>query len=238
MIHIGTSGYSYREWRGSFYPDKLPASQMLGYYADRFSTVEINNSFYRLPSENVLAEWANQTPPGFVFTLKAPRRITHEARLRDCEELMGVFSGRAQSLGPKLGVLLFQLPPWFKKDLKVLDAFLDQMPPDVRAAFEFRNASWLEDDVYARLRAKNLALCIADTAEATTPLVLTADYGYFRLRDEGYRESDIREWAETITQRARDWKDAFVYFKHEQEGKGAELAQLLAAMVSGDASAG
>ena len=238
MIHIGTSGYSYREWRGSFYPDKLPASQMLRYYADRLSTVEINNTFYRLPSEKILAEWASQTPPGFVFTLKAPRRITHEARLRDCGELTEVFSTRAQSLGPKLGVLLFQLPPWFKKDLKVLDAFLEQMPSGVRAAFEFRNASWLEDDVYARLRAKNLALCIADTADATTPLVLTADYGYFRLRDEGYQESDIGDWAETITQRAGDWKDVFVYFKHEQEGKGAEFAQLLAKMIGGDASAG
>jgi uncharacterized protein YecE (DUF72 family) len=232
MIHIGTSGYSYPEWRGSFYPADLPTSQMLGYYAARFSTVEINNTFYRLPSEKVLAEWAHQTPPGFVLTLKAPRRITHEARLRECEELMAVLCARAQTLGPKLGVLLFQLPPWFKKDLEVLDAFLDLMPSDVRAAFEFRNASWLGDDVYARLRAKNLALCIADTADATTPLVPTADYGYFRLRDEGYRESDMGEWAGTIIQRGRDWKDVFVYFKHEQEGKGAEFAQLLAKMIS------
>ena len=232
MIHIGTSGYSYSEWRGSFYPADLPTSQMLGYYAARFSTVEINNTFYRLPSEKVLAEWAQQTPPGFVLTLKAPRRITHEARLRECEELTGVFCTRAQTLGPKLGVLLFQLPPWFKKDLNVLDAFLGQMPSDVRAAFEFRNASWIADDVYARLKAKNLALCIADTADATTPLVPTADHGYFRLRDEGYGESDIGEWAETITQHAGDWKDVFVYFKHEQEGKGAEFAQLPAKMIS------
>jgi len=232
MIRIGTSGYSYPEWRGSFYPDKLPASQMLPYYADRFSTVEINSTFYRLPSEKVLAEWADQTPPGFIFTLKAPRRITHEARLRNCDEVTAVFLSRAQALGPKLGVLLFQLPPWFKKDLKVFDAFLEQMPSGVRAAFEFRNASWFAEDVYARLRAKNLALCIADTADATTPLVPTADYGYFRLRDEGYQEPDIREWAETITQRGNSWKDVFVYFKHEAEGKGAEFAQLLAGMVS------
>jgi uncharacterized protein YecE (DUF72 family) len=238
MIHIGTSGYSYPEWRGSFYPADLPTSRMLSYYAGRFSTVEINNTFYRLPSEKLLAGWADQTPPGFALTLKAPRRITHEARLRDCEELTGLFCTRAQTLGPKLGVLLFQLPPWFKKDLKVLDAFLDQMPSDVRAAFEFRNASWLADDVYARLKAKNLALCIADTADATTPLVPTADYGYFRLRDEGYGESDIGEWAETITQHAGDWKDVFVYFKHEQEGKGAELAQLLVKVIGGGASAG
>jgi len=232
MIHIGTSGYSYPEWRGSFYPADLPASRMLAYYAERFSTVEINNTFYRLPSEKLLAGWADQTPPGFLLTLKAPRRITHEARLRDCEELMAVFAARARTLGPKLGVLLFQLPPWFRKDLKVLESFLEQVPSDVRAAFEFRHASWLADEVYDRLRAKNLALCIADTAETTTPLVPTADYGYLRLRDEGYREPDIRAWAETISKHASDWKDVFVYFKHEEEGKGAEFAQLLAKMIS------
>jgi uncharacterized protein YecE (DUF72 family) len=238
MIRIGTSGYSYPEWRGSFYPTDLPASRMLAYYAERFSTVEINNTFYRLPSEKLLEGWADQTPPGFVLTLKAPRRITHEARLRDCEELTGLFCTRAQTLGPRLGVLLFQLPPWFKKDVAVLEAFLDLMPSDLRVAFEFRNASWLADDVYACLKAKNVALCVADTADTTTPLVPTADYGYFRLRDEGYQESDIGEWAETISQHARDWKDVFVYFKHEQEGKGAEFAQLLAKMVGGGASAG
>ena len=232
MIHIGTSGYSYPEWRGSFYPADLAASKMLPYYADRLSTVEINNTFYRLPSEKVLAGWAEQTPPGFVFTLKAPRRITHEARLRDCEELTAVFAARAQTLGSKLGVLLFQLPPWFRKDLKVLEAFVDQVPSGVRAAFEFRHASWLADDVYDCLRAKNLALCVADTADTTTPLVSTAGYGYFRLRDEGYREPDIREWAATIVRQASDWKDVFVYFKHEEEGKGAEFAQLLAGMIS------
>ncbi len=232
MIHIGTSGYSYPEWRGSFYPTELPTSQMLAYYAARFSTVEINNTFYRLPSEKVLADWGSQTPPGFVFTLKTPRRITHEARLRDCDELMALFWTRAQTLGPKLGALLFQLPPWFRKDVKVLDAFLDQIPSDMRAAFEFRHDSWFSDDVYARLKAKNLALCVADTGDATTPLVATADYGYFRLRDEGYQESDIREWAQAIAQHANDWKDVFVYFKHEEEGKGAEFAQLLAEMIS------
>jgi uncharacterized protein YecE (DUF72 family) len=238
MIHIGTSGYSYPEWRGSFYPADLPASRMLSYYAERFSTVEINNTFYRLPSEKLLAGWADQTPPSFMLTLKAPRRITHEARLRDCQELMEVFCSRAQALGPKLGVLLFQLPPWFKKDLDVLDAFLELVPSGMRAAFEFRNASWLVDDVYLRLKARNLAVCIADTADETTPLVATADYGYFRLRDEGYRESDIGEWAETITRQTRDGQDAFVYFKHEQEGKGAEFAQLMMKMIRDGAAAG
>jgi len=232
MIRIGTSGYSYPEWRGSFYPAGFPTSQMLAYYADRFWTVEINNTFYRLPSEKVLAEWADQTPPGFVFTLKAPRRITHEARLRDCEEITTLFCARAQTLGSKLGVLLFQLPPWFKKDLAILDAFLEQMPSGVRAAFEFRNASWLADDVYDRLRAKNLALCIADTADATTPIISSADYGYLRLRDEGYQESDIRDWAETIRRQAANWRDVFVYFKHEEAGKGPEFAQLLTGMLS------
>jgi uncharacterized protein YecE (DUF72 family) len=238
MIYVGTSGYSYPEWRGSFYPPDLPTSRMLAYYSERFSTVEMNNTFYRLPSERLLAGWDEQTPPGFALTLKAPRRITHEARLRDCEELVQVFCARARTLGPKLGVLLFQLPPWFKKDLDVLDTFLKWVPSGVRAAFEFRNASWLADDVYSRLKAKNLTLCIADTADATTPLITTADYGYFRLRDEGYKESDIGEWAGTITRQTRDCKDTFVYFKHEQDGKGAEFAQLLTKMIEGGVSAG
>ena len=194
MILVGTSGYSYPEWKGSFNPSDLPTSKMLPYYAERFSTVEINNTFYRLPTDKVLGDWAAATPEEFSFTLKASRRITHNARLRDCRELLETFCARAQTLGPKLGMLLFQLPPWFRKDLEVFDAFLDWMPPKVRAAFEFRHQSWLSDDVYARLKARNIALCITDSEKATTPVVATADYSYFRLRDEGYQEADIARW--------------------------------------------
>ena len=227
MIYVGTSGYSYPEWKGSFYPEKIRPAEMLPYYAARMSTVEINNTFYRLPSEKVVAGWAEATPDDFVFTLKASRRITHQAKLKECGELLGVLCQRALTLGPKLGTLLFQTPPYLRMDLALLDAFLAEMPEGVRAAFEFRHRSWLSDEVYSRLAAKNLALCIADSEEQTTPVEATADYGYLRLRDEGYGPEDIRRWAAVITDRQGQWKDTFVYFKHEESGKGAEFAQAL-----------
>ncbi len=227
MIFVGTSGYNYPAWKGSFYPSDLPNSGMLSYYAERLSTVEINYTFYRMPAEKVLEGWARSTPEGFSFTLKAPRRITHDARLRDCEDLLQTFIRRARTLGPKLGTLLFQLPPSLRVDLQALDSFLDWVPPDVRVALEFRHASWHSDDVFDRLRATNVALCIADSEKMTTPIVATADYGYLRLRDEGYQEADIDRWADTIVEHASDWKDTFVYFKHEEEGKGPEFAHAL-----------
>ena len=227
MIRVGTSGYNYPEWKGSFYPTDLPTKQMLPYYSTRFSTVEINYTFYRMPSEQALANWAKVTPDGFSFTLKAPRRITHDARLRDCKDLLDTFCGRARTLGPKLGVLLFQLPPYLRKNIEALGTFLEWMPEDVRAAFEFRHDTWLTEDVFALLKERNLALCIADSEKGTTPLVATADYGYLRLRDEGYQEPDIARWANTVMEREAVWEDTFVYFKHEAEGKGAEFAQAL-----------
>ena len=227
MILVGTSGYNYPEGKGSFYPSDLPTSKMLPYYADRFSTVEINYTFYRMPSEKTIAGWAEATPDDFTFTLKASRRITHGARLQDCSDMVDFFWSRAQELGPKLGILLFQLPPWFRKNLDVLDGFLDVMPPAARAAFEFRHKSWLSEDVYERLKAKNMALCITDSEKATTPLEFTAEYGYLRLRDEGYKEADIVRWGDVIMEHAADLTDVFVYFKHEQEGKGAEFAKTL-----------
>ncbi len=232
MIWIGTSGYSYPEWRGSFYPEKFPTSKMLDYYAARFSTVEINNTFYRLPSEKMLTDWAKGVPANFHFTLKATRSITHDARLRDCGELVEVFCARALTLGPKLGVALFQLPPSFRKNLAVLDAFLDLIPRKLRAAFEFRHASWFSEDVYATLKARNMALCTTDSADTTDPIVLTADYGYFRLRDEGYQESDLEKWGKTILSYTLDWQEVFVYFKHEEEGMGAKFAQSLSDIIS------
>lgn len=223
---IGTSGYNYPEWRGSFYPEKLAAAKMLPYYAERFPTVEVNYTFYRMPTEKLLAGWSAQTPEGFIFTLKAPRRITHDARLRNCEEPLRAFGQAALTLGPKLGVLLFQLPPSFRKDLPALEAFLACLPRGLRAAFEFRHASWHDEAVYERLRGRQLALCIADSERMSTPVVATADYGYFRLRDEGYQEADLVRWAETIRARP-EWRDVFVYFKHEEQGKGPEFAKRL-----------
>jgi uncharacterized protein YecE (DUF72 family) len=225
MIWVGTSGYNYPEWKGKFYPSDLPAAKMLQYYADRFSTVEINYTFYRAPTEKILAGWSALTPAQFRLTLKAPRRITHDSKLRHCGDLVRTFCATAQTLGSKLGVLLFQLPPTFKKDLAVLEEFLAELPPHVRGAFEFRHASWLDDEVYERLKGRNLALCVADTDRLSTPVVRTADYGYFRLRDEGYTASDINRWARVVGERTEG--DTFVYFKHEEAGKGPEFARAL-----------
>ena len=232
MIWIGTSGYNYPEWKGSFYPDTLPASKMLPYYSERFPTVEINYTFYRAPNEKILKGWDQATPGRFKLTLKAPRRITHDARLRDCGDRVHQFLETASILGPKLGALLFQLPPYLKKDVALFDAFLEAFPPRVCAAFEFRHVSWLDDEIYSRLRSRNLALCVADSQKLSTPIELTADYGYFRLRDEGYTPDDIERWAGTIQERTRQCRDVYVYFKHEESGKGPEFAHLLTEALS------
>jgi uncharacterized protein YecE (DUF72 family) len=225
MVWVGTSGYNYPEWKGSFYPADLAAKKMLPYYAARFPTVEINYTFYRAPTEKILTGWSAATPDRFRLTLKAPKRITHDARLRDCGDPVRRFLETAACLGPKLGVLLFQLPPNLKKDLALFDAFLDTFPPRVRATFEFRHVSWLDEEVYARLRARNLALCIADSEKLSTPPMVTADYAYFRLRDEGYGDGDIRKWTEAARKAGESATDVFVYFKHEDEGKGAAFGQ-------------
>ena len=224
---VGTSGYNYAEWKGSFYPAKISSARMLPYYAERLPTVEINYTFYRLPTAQLLRGWAAVTPPGFRFTLKAPRRITHDARLRECEDVTRAFCEAAAALGEKLGVLLFQLPPWFRKDLAVLEGFIDTLPSGLRAAFEFRHASWHDPAVFESLTDRGAALCVADSKRLTTPLRVTAPHGYFRLRDDGYDRDDIRRWAESIRTSARACSDVFVYFKHEDKGKGPELARLL-----------
>jgi uncharacterized protein YecE (DUF72 family) len=226
-IWVGTSGYNYPEWRGTFYPPKLAAAKMLPFYAEHFSTVEINNTFYRMPNEKVLGDWSAATPDTFKLTLKAPKRITHDARLRDCGDAARYFFDTAAKLGPKLGVLLFQLPPYFRRDLEVLDEFLALFPDGVRAAFEFRHASWFDEEVYARLRQHSVALCIMDDEGGSTPAVMTASYAYFRLRDEGYATADLERWAATIRSSAASCNDVFVYFKHEAAGKGPQFARAL-----------
>jgi uncharacterized protein YecE (DUF72 family) len=227
MIWIGTSGYNYPEWKGSFYPTDLPAAKMLPYYAARFPTVEINYTFYRMPNEKLVGGWASQTPDTYRLTLKAPRRITHDSRLKNCAELVDAFCRVAGTLGPKLGALLFQLPPNLKKDLGLFDAFLNDLPPKVPAAFEFRNVSWLDDEVFDRLKRRNLALCIADSEKLSTPVHVTADFAYFRLRDEGYRPDDIGRWADIVARETDACRDVYVYFKHEEAGKGPEFGRLL-----------
>ena len=224
MIWVGTSGYNYPEWRGSFYPEGFPEGEMLPYYAARFNTVEINYTFYRMPSEKALAGWAEATPEHFRLALKAPQRITHQSRLRDCADTVEVFLKRAATLGEKLGPVLFQLPPWFRKDLAVLGDFCGCLPAGVKAAFEFRHRSWFDDETYALLRDRGLSLCIADSEKLSTPVVSTADYVYFRLRDEGYGPAEIARWAQAVREQDRE---CFVYFKHEEAGKGPEFAQQL-----------
>jgi uncharacterized protein YecE (DUF72 family) len=223
MILIGTSGYNYPEWKGSFYPPDLPAARMLPYYASKFPTVEINYTFYRMPTPTLIAGWRAQVPAEFRFTLKAPKRITHDQRLRaaDVADSVNAFILAASELGPQMAALLFQLPPHFKKDLGVLNEFLALLPPKTTAAFEFRNASWLADDVFDALHARNIALCIADSESRDTPIVSTADYAYLRLRDEGYGDAEISQWTDTAQTLGETAKDVFVYFKHEDEGKGA-----------------
>jgi uncharacterized protein YecE (DUF72 family) len=228
-VWVGTSGYNYPEWKGSFYPDDLPAAKMLPYYAARFPTVEINYTFYRMPNEKLTAGWAAQTPSPYKLTLKAPRRITHDSRLKNTASLVDGFCQVAGTLGEKLGALLFQLPPNLKKDTATFDAFLADLPPRVCAAFEFRHESWLDDEIFRRLSTRNLALCVADSEKMSTPVRVTADYAYFRLRDEGYNPDDIARWGDTIAAATGSCRDVFVYFKHEEEGKGPEFARMLMA---------
>jgi len=225
QLLAGTSGYSYKEWLGHFYPEKLPATEMLRYYAERFATVEINNTFYRMPAESMLAQWSQQVPEHFTFTLKAPRRITHDNRLRDTESNVAEFLRRADALGDKLGVLLFQLPPYLKKDLPRLEAFLALLPPGKRVAFEFRNATWHDDEVYVSLRSRAAILCVTDNDEGDTPFVVTSDCGYVRLRRTFYNDDELRAWAERIA--AQAVTKTYVYFMHEDEALGTRFAKRL-----------
>jgi uncharacterized protein YecE (DUF72 family) len=230
-IFIGTSGFSYAPWRGSFYPEKLPAAKMLAYYAERLDAVEINNTFYRMPTAEALAKWAGQTPPGFQFVLKSPKRITHEKKLADvADSLTRLHEVGAASLGERLGPVLFQLPPFLKKDLPRLADFLAQLPSGLRAAVEFRHESWFSADVYDALRAGGAALCLAESEELATPTQATAPWGYLRLRRQDYGDAELAAWAERL--RAQPWETAYVFFKHEDEGKGPKLAARFRELVS------
>jgi uncharacterized protein YecE (DUF72 family) len=231
-LSVGTSGFSYAQWKGNFYPDKLPAKEMLAYYATQLSAVEINNTFYQAPKESILSSWAAQVPESFRFSLKASRRITHFKRLKEAGEESHYFLNAASTLGHRLGVVLFQLPPNLRKDLERLRIFVDGLPAGTRAAFEFRHESWLEEPVFEILRAKNCALCVADTDETEGHIVSTADWGYLRLRKPEYAGDALRTWAENVL--AQDWREAFVFFKHEDAGAGPKMAgQFLALAAKG-----
>jgi uncharacterized protein YecE (DUF72 family) len=230
-VLVGTSGYSYKEWKGRFYPEKMKEADMLRYYAERFPTVEVNNTFYRTPSADLVRRWAEQTGETFTFVLKAPQRITHVKRLGDVGGDVAFFLETAGALGPKLGPLLFQLPPYMKKDVGRLRALLDLLPPGARAAVEFRHASWFDDEVRDALRGKGAALCLADTdEEPLAEVAATADWGYLRLRRLTYTDDDVAAWHGRIL--AQPWSEAFVFFKHEDEARGPELAQKLLARLA------
>jgi len=229
---VGTSGWNYPEWRGTFYPAGLAAGKMLPFYAERFSTVEVNATFYRMPTPKTVAGWAAAVPDGFAFVLKAPQRITHFARLRDVADPVRFFCETALTLGRRLGPLLFQLPPNFKADLDRLEGTLALLPPGARAAFEFRHASWFTDETYARLRAANAALAVVDTEDGATPAVATADWGYARLRAVEYTDDALARWVATLRTTGAGWRDAFVFFKHEDAGTGPALAKRFEALLS------
>ncbi len=233
-IFIGTSGFSYAPWRGSFYPEKLPATKMLAYYAERLDAVEINNTFYRMPAPDMLAKWALETPATFQFAIKSPRRITHEKKLADVADSLTRLREAATTLGERLGPVLFQLPPFMKKDLPRLQEFVAQLPPGLRAAMEFRHASWFSPDVYEALRARDVALCLAESEDLATPVEETSTWGYLRLRRQDYDDAALAVWAERV--KARAWQSAYVFFKHEDEGVGPKLAAKFRALVEPNAS--
>jgi uncharacterized protein YecE (DUF72 family) len=225
QVLVGTSGYSYKEWKGTFYPEDLKAADMLRYYAERLTTVEINNTFYRMPKASVLENWAAQVPEGFVFVLKGSQRITHMQRLKNAGETVDYLFTTASTLGPRLGPVLFQLPPTLRKDVPRLSAFLDLLPPDRPVAFEFRHETWFDEEVYDALRTRGAALCAADTDESGdegAPVVPTAGFGYLRLRRAEYTDDDLARWAERVS--GQPWSRAFVFFKHEDAGKGPAMA--------------
>ncbi len=231
-IQAGTSGFSYKSWKGTFYPEKLPAGEMLRYYGEQLPAVEINNTFYRIPRREVLERWAVQVPEDFRFSVKASRRITHFKRLKDAGEVTGYFLSAAAALGPRLGVLLFQLPPNFRLDLPRLDDFLSLLPEGTPAAFEFRHPSWADEPVYERLKARGLAWCHSDTDEAPAAVpVRTAPWGYLRLRRSDYSDEDLQAWAGRVQETG--WERAFVFFKHEEAGAGPRMARRFLELAGG-----
>ena len=228
-VLIGTSGYSYKEWKGTFYPDDLPAARMLSFYAQHFRTVEINNTFYRMPEAKTLEKWESEVPDGFVFILKAPQRITHQKKLADVADDIRQFYEAATALRSKLGPVLFQLPPFARKDAVKLRDFVRRLPPESRAAFEFRHQSWFDEEIFSILRDRDAALCAADTDEVADPdsvLVPTSSWGYLRLRRTEYGDGDLTAWARRVSNQS--WTDAYVFFKHEDEGKGPVFAKRFA----------
>jgi uncharacterized protein YecE (DUF72 family) len=219
QLRAGTSGFAFKEWKGSFYPEKMKDAEMLSFYATKFPVVEINNTFYRLPRESVLVEWASQVPEDFTFSIKASQNITHFTRLKpESYDNADYLLKTTASLGQKLGPILFQLPPNLKLDLDRLNAFFDRLPKDRRYTVEFRHESWFDDATFAALRNHNVAMCAIEQEDFKSPFVSTADWGYLRLHRFDYDEPMLNEWAKLV--KSQEWTDAYVVFKHD-EGVGS-----------------
>ena len=218
-LRAGTSGYAFKEWKGPFYPEKMKDTEMLGFYSGKFPTVEINNTFYRLPKEPVLLEWASQVPEEFTFAIKASQRITHHARLKpESFDTVDFLLKNTAALGSRLGPILFQLPPNLKKDLERLKEFVGRLPADRRYTVEFRHESWFDDEVFAALREHNVAFCVSEQPEFKTPVISTADWGYLRLHRLDYDAPMLTDWAKAV--KSQSWNDAYVFLKHD-EGVGS-----------------
>lgn len=223
-LYVGTSGYSYKEWKGTFYPEDLSEKQMLHYYGERFRAVEINNTFYRMPKTSVLEAWAAEVPEDFKFVIKASQRITHMQRLKDAGDSVSYLLKTVTSLRERLGPLLFQLPPFLRKDAPRLKEFLGLLSGHCRAAFEFRHQSWFDPEIFDLLREHQAVLCIAEADnDLEIPFTSTADWGYLRLRRPDYGDAELMAWGKRV--REQKWRDAFIFFKHEEEGKGPAMAK-------------
>lgn len=229
-ILAGTSGYAFKEWKGNFYPQDLKDAGMLGYYASKFPAVEINNTFYRLPKENVLRDWAAQVPETFTFALKASQRITHYTRLKEeSATLVDFLLKNTATLGTRLGPILFQLPPNMKKDVDRFRGFLGLLPADRRYVFEFRHDSWFDSEVYDAMRERDIAMCIAEQDDFKCPVVCTSTWGYLRLHKLDYSEGSLVDWAKCVT--AQQWTDAYVFFKHDETENGGSGPPAVATFV-------
>jgi len=225
-LYVGTSGYSYAAWKGKFYPNNLPIKQFLGHYSEQFRAVEINSTFHGLPTAAVVKGWASNVPADFKFALKAPQQITHSKRLKDAGELVSSLFEVVGALKERLGPVLFQLPPKSKKDVPRLREFLAQLPSQRRSAFEFRDRSWFDEEVFGLLRDHQGALCIADAeGDLQVPFVATADWGYLRLRLPDYSDRELKRWVKWV--REQKWRDTFVFFRHEDSANGPRMAKRL-----------
>jgi uncharacterized protein YecE (DUF72 family) len=223
-LYVGTSGYSYKEWKGSFYPIDLPVGKMLRFYGECFRAVEINSTFNGTPKTSVMERWAEAVGGDFKFALKAPRQITHVKRLKGADDLVSHLLEATGSLSEHQGPVLFQLPPNSKKDLPRLRAFLALLPLQCYTAFEFRHPSWFDEEVFGLLRDHRAALCVADAEDdLEVPFAATTDWGYLRLRRSDYGDAQLKTWVKRVQK--QDWRSAFVFFRHEDEGNGPRLAQ-------------